>query len=264
MIAVGPLARAGCALALLAVAGCGGGSSSSTASSSPTAPSSSTPAASTPVETADEEYIGTFASGTFTGTISLTAAVPINTATAESPRLQPRAVATARGTAKFAGANTQSVALTGTYDTTSKRFALSGGPWSVDATVADNAATGTVNTPVGAGGLAAMRSTAAEPATRYCGTFSGTESGKFTIIVSGHRDVVSGSRVNGVAAQDGEPGSFAVHGGVTGTGISLSWSWNDASGQGSGIADGTISPTTAGGAWHNTLGHSGTWSAGAC
>lgn len=256
------LSRAAFAALLIVAAGCGGSSSGSpsspTAPSSPTTPSSP-PVTTTPVETTTEEYVGTFAHGNFTGTVSMSAAVPRSAATAGAPRPRPRAVATATGEAKYSGMAQQTFNLTGTYDTTARRFSLRGGPFVVDATVSDETATGTVVTPSGTAGVAALLSSAARRATRYCGTFRGTETGKFTIIVSG-------SRASGVAAQDGEPESIALSGGVTGSGISLNWSWPQVGNEsgGRGTASGTINASFASGDWSNTDNQRGTWSAAVC
>jgi hypothetical protein len=96
-----------------------------------------------------------------------------------------------------------------------------------------------------------MISTAALPATRYCGTYSGTEGGKFVI-------AVSGGVVSGVAAQDGEPSAQAVSGRAVNSQVTLSWAWNEPSGSGSGSATGTISGDSVSGSWSNSLNHRGT------
>ena len=229
-----------------------GGSSSPTGPSTPATPTP--PAPPPPVATTTVEYRGLFGSGMFTGTVSLTAVVPVS-ATAYVPDTA-QDVASASGTAKFSGASTTTVNLTGTYDTATGRFTLSGGAWSIDATVVDGRATGTIVTPAGAGSIAALTSTASAPVSQYCGSYSGTESGKFLV-------VIRNGLATGVAAQDGEPGGVTLAGSANGNSISLSWSWTDGSG-GQGLAIGTINGTTVGGTWSNTDGQSGIWSGSGC
>lgn len=249
-----PRAFVAICLAAAAAAACGG-SSSPTSPSTPAAPTPpAPPVPPPPVATTTVAYSGLFGSGTFTGTVTLTALVPAS-ATANVPNIATLA-ASASGTAKFSGASTTTVNLTGTYDTVTGRFTLSSGAWRIDATVVDGRVTGTIATPAGAGSVAALESTASNPAAHYCGTFSGTESGKFLV-------VVRSGLVSGVAAQNGEPGGITLAGSANGNNISMSWSWTEGSG-GQGLATGTINGQTVSGTWSNTLGHSGTWSGGGC
>jgi hypothetical protein len=231
------------------LAACGGGSGTSTPTS-PTPPPTVT--APPPVATTTVAYSGIFASGMFTGTLTLSAAVPVSVTPAGTSRVRPQAIATATGTAKFAGATQSTVNLAGTFDTASNRFTLSGGAFSVDAVVSDDTVTGTIMTPAGAGGLAALRSTESVPATRYCGTYRGSESGKFLV-------VIRGSSASGVAAQDGDPESITLRGSASGNSVTVSWSWTE-DGGGRGEANGTISGSSLSGTWGNTVGKTGTWS----
>ena len=237
-----------------AIAACGG-SSSPVAPSTPTTPSTPTPPAPPPpVATTTVTYGGLFGSGMFTGTVTLTAQVPVS-ATA-SLWSHASLAASASGTAKFSGASTTTVNLTGTYDTATSRFMLSSGAWAIDVTVVEGRATGTIATPAGAGTVAALASTASEPASQFCGTYTGTESGKFLV-------VVSHGLASGVAAENGLPGGVTLAGSVNGNSVSLSWSWSEGSG-GHGLAVGNINGQTASGTWSNTDGQSGTWSGGGC
>lgn len=245
--------RALATLCVAAVAACGG-------SSSPTGPSSQTspppaPPSPPPIATTAVSYQGLFGSGLFTGAVTLTAQVPVSA----SARLTNRATLVmpgATGTAKFSGASTTTVSLTGTYDTETNRFLLSGGAWAIDVTVVDGRATGTISTPVGAGSVAALATTESNPATQYCGSYAGTESGKFLV-------VVRAGLASGVAAQDGEPGGVTLAGSANGNSVSLSWSWTEGVG-GQGLATGTINGLSIGGTWSNTDGQSGTWSGAKC
>lgn len=245
--------RALVVVCLAAALACGG-------SSSPTAPSSQTnpppaPPAPPPVATTTVAYSGLFGSGMFTGTVTLSAQVPV-TATAGLTGNARLIAAGATGTAKFSGTSTTTVNLTGTYDTVTNRFVLSGSAWAIDVTVAEGRATGTISTPVGAGTVAALVTTATDPVAHYCGRYDGTEAGKFLVIVRS-------GLASGVAAQDGEPGGVTLAGSTNGNSISLSWSWSEGSG-GRGTATGTITGEQVSGTWSNTDGQSGTWSGKGC
>jgi len=249
-----PIARlwfpAACTVLPFLLVACGGASGGASTPASPTP--SPTVTAPPPVATTTVAYTGIFASGTFTGTLTLSAAVPVSVTPASTPRVRPQAIATATGTAKFAGATQSTVNLAGSYDTASNRFVLRGGAFSVDAVVSDETVTGTIMTPAGAGGVAALRSTESSPATRFCGTYRGSESGKFLV-------VIRGSTASGVAAQDGDPESITLKGSASGNSVRVSWSWTEGGG-GRGEANGTISGSTLSGTWGNTDGKIGTWS----
>lgn len=248
MTIVRPLARAACVALALAAAGCGGSSTSPspTAPSAPTTPTTPAP----PVPTTTVAYSGLFASGLFTGTVSMTAEVPAG-ASASLTNIATLS-ATATGTAKFAGASTTTINLTGTYDTVTGKFTLASAGWTVEATVTNGVASGTITTPAGAGTVAALQTTQSEPVVNYCGTYTGIESGKFVV-------TIRNSLASGVAAQDGLPGGITLAGSVSGSSVTLNWSWTEGSG-GRGTAVGTINDTTIGGTWSNTENHSGTWS----
>ncbi len=244
--------RAVAALCLTVVTACGG-------SSAPTAPSPQTtppagPPAPPPVATTTISYQGLFGSGLFTGAVTLTAQVPVSAMTSLGNTTW-QIVSGASGTAKFSGTST-TVNLAGTYDTTTNQFVLSGGGWAIDVKGADGRVTGTISTPVGAGSVAALQATTTLPASQYCGSYAGTESGKFLV-------VVRAGLATGVAAQDGQPGGVTLAGSANGNGVSLSWSWTEGSG-GQGLATGTINGPSIGGAWSNTDGQSGTWSGSGC
>ena len=245
MSSVYSLPRTVCVAALFLTAGCGG-------ASTPTTPTP-TPTPTPPVQTTTVNYSGLFASGLFTGTVTMTAAIP-NALTANTNG--PLAIATASGTAKFSGASTTTVNLTGTFDTTTNKFTLTSAGWNIEATVTNNRVTGTISTPAGAGSMAALVTTTANPVVSFCGNYTGTESGKFMVSTSN-------GFATGVAAENGLPGGVTLAGTVTGNTISVSWSWTEGVG-GQGLATGTINGTNVSGTWSNSDGQSGNWSGGAC
>ena len=244
MTNVSSFPRAACvALGLATALGCGG-------ATTPTAPAPPSPTP--PVATTTIAYSGIFGSGTLTGTLTMSAIVPVS-ATALT-NITPLIVDTATGTAKFTGASQTAVNLSGTFDTTANRFVLSGGSFRVDATVAGGVATGTIATAGGGGSVAALQTTTANPATQFCGTYRGSETGKFLV-------VVQGAKASGVAAQDGDPDAITLTGSADGNAVTLNWAWTE-DGGGRGTATGTITGATVGGTWSNTVGKSGTWSGG--
>jgi hypothetical protein len=148
------------------------------------------------------------------------------------------------------------VSLTGTYETTSGAFSLRGGAFTVNATVREEVATGTIVTPTGTGTVAALLSPPGLPATRYCGTYRGTSTGstgKFLF-------VERGGLVSGIAAQDGVAQPLELAGRVLNNLVAVSWSWEDRDGTGRGSAQGTITGSTASGTWSNSDHETGTWS----
>lgn len=238
------------ALALVA-AGCGG-SSTSTTPTSPTAPA--TPTTPTPpVATTTVAYSGLFASGLFTGSVTMTAQVPVSSA--GSLANIATLAASATGTAKFTGASTTTINLTGTYDTVTGKFTLSTAGWTIEATVVNGVASGTITTPAGPGSVAALQTTESNPAVNYCGSYAGSESGKFLV-------TVRNGLASGVAAENGSPEAIALVGTVIGATVTLNWSWTEDSG-GRGTAVGTINGTSISGTWSNTVNKSGTWSGSA-
>jgi hypothetical protein len=207
------------------VAACGGSSSSV----SPTP----TPAAST-------SFSGTIAgpagqTGTLTVTIS-----------AQVARIRPRwmvpivatvyaqsATVAATGSVHLAGGSTTTV--TGTYDTTSKALAVSGGGYTFTGTASGGAVTGTYTAPGVTTGLFATRSTAAGTVTSYCGNvFSAgnpnQSMGVFNLAVTDATGTISGAFNLG-----------QYYGQITGqaTGSNFSISWKDNFGE-PGNGTGTI------------------------
>lgn len=250
MTIVRPFARAACvALTLVAVA-CGG-SPTSPAPTSPATPTTpTTPTPPPPVQTTTVAYSGLFGSGLFTGAVSMTAQVPVSATVSRGQIATISASAT--GTSKFSGASTTTVTLTGTYDTVTGKFTLASAGWTIEATVVDGVVSGTISTPAGPGSIAALQTTESNPAVNYCGSYDGSESGKFLV-------TIRNGLASGVAAQNGEPGGITLAGTADGNNVTLSWSWTEGSG-GRGTAIGTINGTSLSGTWSNTENHSGTWS----
>ena len=242
------MSRAACAAVFVSAAACGGASSPTTPAS-PTTPTPPAPAP--PVATTTVNYSGVFANGMFTGGLTLSAVVPVSM-TANTTN-GPLAVVSATGTAKFSGANTTPVSLSGTYDTTTGKFTLTSAGWMIDATVAANGVvSGTISTPAGAGSVTAQVTTQADPVVNYCGSYTGSEGGKFLV-------TIRAGLASGVAAQNGVAGGILLAGSVNGNSVTLTWSWVD-DGVGSGRAVGTINGNIISGTWENTEGNSGTWS----
>ncbi len=163
---------------VVSVAGCGGGESSTA-----------------PAPAANAKYEGVFASGSERGTISLQAGSP--------------------ATGSLVLGTTPPVALTGTYTAATAAFALSGGGYTVQGTAASNAVTGTVSgTGInGVGTMSAVAAASASVTTRYCGVFTGDDSGMADIIVSG-----------GVAAASitGMGGGYGMVGTASGSSVTVS------------------------------------------
>jgi len=162
------------------VAACGGGSSDGSTA---------------PAPAANAKYQGVFASGSERGTVSLTAG-------------SPASGSLVLGTAA-------PVALTGTYTAATAAFALSGGGYAVQGTAANNAVTGTVSgTGInGVGTMSAVAAATADATTRYCGVYTGDDSGMADVIVSGS---VAAASVTGMG------GGFGMIGTVSGSSVALS------------------------------------------
>jgi hypothetical protein len=192
------------------------------------------------------------------GTLIMSAAVPVTATASRVSEWGTRSTASATGVAKFVGAAQPSISLTGTYDTASGEFALRGGSFVVNARVQGEEATGTITTAVGAGTLAAWRSSPAITSTTYCGTYSGGVSGRFNF-------ALRGDSITGVAAENGAPaGSIGLSGSAVNNLVAFSWSWSDLTGTGNGSAQGTIAGTGVSGSWSDSDHQSGTWSGSVC
>lgn len=186
--------------------GCGGSPSAPEPTPTPTAPAPQTTAVT---------YSGTFQSsdGSF-GSLSVTANIPVSLVARVSGSSHPSAVATATGTLKRGGGDT--VTLSGTFDTATNRFALTGGGFTVAATVEASAAgtvvNGSVTTPTTQGTVVAVPPPASGTLITYCGNYTGDAHG--TIVM-----VRSDSVLTILAAEAGAPAPFSFRGTLTGTDV---------------------------------------------
>lgn len=217
MSSLRPLAAVMAALSLVAC---------SSSSDSPTASNNTT-----------VTYEGVFATGTQTGTVSLVAGSP------------------ATGSLKISGAST--VSLSGSYNSATSTFALTGGGYALAATVDANknvSGTLTGSSAATTGVVAALAVAAGEPKTTWCGTFNGTNSGKLNLIIKGNTASALAVETTGEGTN--------LTGTVNGAGVTLGWKPMISPGvYGTGTATGTISGATITGIWSNTLGEHGNWTA---
>ncbi len=215
-------------------------------------PSEPTPA------TVSTNYSGVFATGTQSGTITLTIGNPATGtlrpaggASIALPAIPMRADPFATRDGLFAAP----VPLTGTYVDATKTFTMAGGGYNLTATI-DGAGqvSGTLNgtTADTKGVVSALATNPATATTTYCGTFSGTNSGRLSV-------VVRGTEAKGLAVEVTGEGTN-LSGTVSGNTVTLGWKPLGAGGVvGTGTATGTISGSTLAGSWTNTLGERGTF-----
>jgi len=223
-------------------AGCG---STTSPSGTPTAP------------TTTVYYSGTFVSadGKQTGSLTVSAGVS-SVLSSETGTTRPMAISTAIGVLRL-GTGT-SINLTGTYDSVTGKWTLSGGGYSLTFTTAPGTTTaaGQVVSPGGAEGSISVVQVPANTSAPvlYCGVFNATNtSTKGVLIMS-----VSGNLITGLATDAFNPVPFSG----TLTGTSLSATFKFGGGQtGGGTVSGTVTSTTASGTWTNTEGEVGVWSA---
>lgn len=221
---------------LLAIAAACGGSSGSSPTS-PTAPS-------TP-QTTTLTYSGTYqtAAGAF-GSITLNAVISAATLAADSGGVStPKAVATATGTLK-PGGSADSIPLTGTYDTTSKKFTVTGSGFAVSATVTTAGSSDTVNGSVSSGGTQGTMvalPTSTGPIVTYCGNFSGDERGTL-VITRQNNSLVA------LISEQGSVAEYSVTGTLNGTAVLMSWDYK-APDVGKTTVTGTLNGTVMSGTW---------------
>lgn len=241
----------GVALAAAAAA-CGGSATSPSSSSS----------SSTSVATSTVYYNGTFAvnGGATQGTLTATASIPTAVALPEEVS-RPLATYTATGVLRLS--NGTSITLTGTYDSATGKWTLSGSGYSVTFTTATSGtstgttATGTITSPTGASGsVAAVRvADAATAPTMYCGTF-GLNSANSGLGVMSFG--ISGTLVTGIGTD--ASGSVALNGTLSGTSMNATYKYGGGF-PGGGTVIGTISGTSGSGTWSNTDNERGAWTA---
>jgi hypothetical protein len=188
-------------------------------------------------------FAGTKDGGTFTLSATVTSAVVLAQISAQSNS----GTVAATGTLKVTGGST--VTLAGTYNTATKVFTMSGSSYALTATVAYTGPSSTTGT------VSALPTSSTVTVTNYCGTYSGSESGRWSI-------TISGSKLAGSASTP--DGGVSLSGSAVGNSLSMFWHPNSTD---NGNALGTISGTTVSGTWtSNTPGDHGTWtgSSGSC
>ncbi len=241
-------------LALLAtvalIAGCSSSKSSDT-----------TPAGS---EVANQTFTGGMggasADGSDSGILSLSfGAAPATAPGASALPMAPAATITISGTIKII-ATGEIINVTGTYDTATKSFTVSGGGYTITGTVNNGVISGSYTGPGGSGTFSLILGTRAQM-TFYCGSYSvsgsDTPRGKWFFGMRQDRlaGAFSGNNVQAV-------GGGRLSGSVSGTSVDLSLIRG---GLTIGSATGSLSGTDATGTW--TVGNeTGTWqgSTGAC
>ncbi len=158
-------------------------------------------------------------------------------------------VATAAATGTLKAAGEAEVALTGTYNTTTATFTMSGGAYTVIAAVDAPQLVGIVSVrgALATGTLAALPVSATVPITHWCGTTNGTSVGGLDL-------AVQGGTLVGVF--QGASSGLPVKGSASATDVSFTWV---PGANQTGTAAGKISGTTMAGTWSNSFGSSGTW-----
>lgn len=210
--------------------------------SAPSAPGTSPPP-STPATTA-VTYSGTFQSsnGSF-GSINVTAQVPAATLLTVGEGVVPQAVTNASGTLKPGGGSTQ--ALTGTYDTATGQFMLTGGTYTVAATVMStedgNVLHGTITTPTTQGAVAALPPPTSGTLINYCGSYTGDTRG--TIVMTRHN-----SKLIALVSEVGTAADSVVKGTITGNAVYLKYDYPPPD-VGTTIANGTLDGSVITGLW---------------
>src|SRR6266566_2191997 len=233
-------------ITLLAVAACR--SESSTGPEPPTAPTHLQGVLARPGET-----------GVITLTTTAAATVPMS-----APVVRTAVTNNLTGTLKLAGAAI--INLAGTFN--AGAIVVSGGGYTITATVSNGKMSGTYNGPNGIGTVEALPVDASGPTPQVlCGTSSGTDSfsgsphprtGLWDLVRSG--SVLLGMAVTTNPLEPGELPYATLAGQVTGNDISLTAA--DPNGNTVGSASGTLSATSASGTYTSTDRlATGTWSA---
>ncbi len=143
------------------------------------------------------------------------------------------------GTLKIVGGGTET--LTGTYNPDTKQINATGGGYTFTGTFASKKLTGSYNGPKGAGAWSAFdkKDGAVD---RYCGTYSGDDSGNWNL--SRSKDALAGTASSG-------GGAIVLTGNVSGSNVTITIP--------NGTATGTISGSSMSGTWSSS-GDNGTWS----
>jgi hypothetical protein len=211
---------------------------------------SDSPAAPANTNTTTLTYSGVFAGTKEGGTFQLSTVVPALSSTASllaDVAFAASAPVAATGTLKITGGAT--ITLTGTYDASTKAFTLSGSSYALTATVASNAVSGSYTGPSTSGSVSALAAPPGITVVMYCGTYSGSESGRWNF-------ATANGLIGGVAATP--DGSIDITGTLVGFNITMTWHPNPTD---VGNATGTTTGVNAAGSWStNTPGDHGSWS----
>lgn len=210
--------------------------------SSPSAPTP-TPSGQTP-QTTTITYSGTFqnSDGSF-GSITVSSEVASTTAVVVDGSSHPRAVATATGVLKPGGGG--SIPLTGSYDTVTKRFTLTGGPFAVSAAVSStgdgNVLNGSITSPSTQGAVLALPPPASGALINYCGNYTGDTRGS---LVMTRRD----AKLFALVSEQGAAADFSITGTLTGNDVYFKFDYQPPD-VGSTTVTGTLSGSTMSGTW---------------
>lgn len=135
-------------------------------------------------------------------------------------------------------------------------FVVSGHGWSLEGNFEGRGFSGTFSGPGGASGDFAGADSATQDAARYCGHYSGSDTGVWNFVVAEDGSV------------HGSYSSGSLHGSATGDGVKLSWSEEFASGKATGTVDGNgkVHGTWSGEAevLGDNVSVSGSWSGSTC
>jgi hypothetical protein len=155
----------------------------------------------------------------------------------------PRAIATATGTLKPGG--NASIPLTGTYDTATTKFTVTGGGFTVNATVmvttGGSILNGSITSPTTQGTVVALPPPATGTVITYCGNYTGGSGG--TLVVT-RRD----NQLVALVAEHGAPAPYSINGTLNGTAVDLSFTWAPPD-VGSTTVTGTLAGTVITGTW---------------
>lgn len=184
-------------------------------------------------------YVGVMTGATETGVVAISIA-----AAGSSESFGPSAATTANatasqvvtGTIKFGSAT--AIIVTGTYNSGTGVFTITGGGYTLTGTLASGVISGSYTGASTSGGFT-LQQGSASAVTVYCGTYAGSSSGKWNLVEG------SGGKLTGNAG----PGAPLV-GTRTGNSITLTYT--------GGTATGTVSGTTVTGTWAASP-QSGTW-----
>lgn len=192
------------------------------------------PTNSQPTNPTTTTYVGTIASGTESGSVSMTVTLGKGTTGGVT------------GTLKLVRPTAATISLTGTF--ANNAMTVSGGGYTLGGTLAAGAISGSYSGPNGPGTFTTQSGTNAIQV--YAGTFTSTvagqPSGTFNL-------VINGSVLSGLAVPSHNQSTTSLAGNLSGTAITI----RDANSN-TGIATGTLSGTTVSGTY-DAGSNRGTW-----